>query len=131
AVHGVADMLRRITADQPLATASRLCHPGERFHDYLAEEVIGAASEQTRDLLRRLAYVGDVGAMTELEQGPTTPTFSMTGLVELCRQGLVWRGGVPSMWSLAPVLRDYFEHTAQLGAHERTMLPRRAADARR
>jgi ATP/maltotriose-dependent transcriptional regulator MalT/DNA-binding SARP family transcriptional activator len=116
AVHCAVEMLRGVTADQRLAVLPRLCCPGERFHDYLSEEVIGTASAEARQLLHRLALLGDVNS-----------TETTTGLAELCRQGLVRRGGARSTWSLVAPLQDYVEHTAAPNAQERAVMHRSAA----
>ncbi|HET9255183.1 MAG TPA: hypothetical protein VFO16_08270, partial [Pseudonocardiaceae bacterium] len=128
AVHSAIEMLRGVSADQRLAVAERLAQPGERFHDYLAEEVIGPAPEETRALLRRLAFLGEASSMTELTGGMSGTATPGAGLVELARQGLVRRGRSAGTWSLVPVLRDYFEHTARPDAHERTLVRLRAAE---
>jgi DNA-binding SARP family transcriptional activator len=124
AVHCAVEMLRAVQADQRLGAVGRLSQPGERFHDYLAEEVIGAAPAWVQQLLRRLAIYGEVRSPLEVGRGLNDPT---TALAELSRQGLVRRsGGDSTGWLLVRPLRDYFEHGAQ-SATERKALHAAAA----
>ncbi len=116
AVHCAVEMLRGVGSDQRLAAVARLSHPGERFHAYLAEEVLGAAPSWVVQLLRRLAIVGEIQTTDEA-----------TGLADLGRQGLVQRSGPHGTWSLVAPLRDYFEHERAPGADERAALHVRAA----
>jgi ATP/maltotriose-dependent transcriptional regulator MalT/DNA-binding SARP family transcriptional activator len=119
ALRSAVEMLRMVGADQRLATVERLSHPGERFHDYLAEEVLGTAPEWALQLLRRLSIFGEIyGA-----------DGTATGLTELSRQGLVRRCGGQSVGaSLVRPLRDYFEFGAPPPAHERHALHVSAAN---
>lgn len=120
AVHCAVEMLRVVSADQRLDAVELLCHRGERFHGYLAEEVLGAAPEWVHQLLRRLAIFGEIKPATEIAPGPHDPT---TVLAELSRQGLVRRsGGDSAEWSLVRPLRDYFEHEAAPSSSERKTL---------
>jgi ATP/maltotriose-dependent transcriptional regulator MalT/DNA-binding SARP family transcriptional activator len=124
AVHCAVEMLRTVQADQRLGAVARLSQPGERFHDYLVEEVISAAPEWVRQLLRRLAIYGEVRSPLEVARGLTDPT---TALAELSRQGLVRRGGGDSTgWLLVRPLWEYFEHGAP-SATERKALHSAAA----
>lgn len=115
AVHCAVEMLRVVGVDQRLAAVGRLCQPGERFHDYLAEEVLGTAPSWAAQLLRRLAIVGEAAGIS-------------TGLAELSRLGLVQRGRAPGTWSLARPLHDYFQHETALPATERAALHVTAAE---
>lgn len=125
AVHCAIQMLRMAQMDQRLVVVERLCHPGERFHDYLAEEVIGTAPGWVQQLLRRLAIFGEVRSAAEIASGIDDPT---TVLAELIRQGLVQRNvGDSTRWSLVRPLRDYFEHGTVLSSAERTELHMTAA----
>src|SRR5262249_52993216 len=65
ALHCAVEMLRTARTDQRLAVAELLSHPGERFYDYLAEEVIGAAPAWVQRLLRGLAISGEVLSVAE------------------------------------------------------------------
>ncbi|HEV7452474.1 MAG TPA: tetratricopeptide repeat protein, partial [Pseudonocardiaceae bacterium] len=124
ALHCAVEMLRAVEPDQRLAAVGQLSEPGQRFHSYLAEEVIGAASEWVQQLLRRLAIFGEVKFTTEIAGGIHDPTIA---LAELSRQGLVRRTGGGG-WSLVRPLRDYFEHEAALSASERRALHVTAAN---
>ncbi|MDQ4034026.1 MAG: hypothetical protein M3332_17990, partial [Actinomycetota bacterium] len=124
AVHCALEMLRGIGPDQRLAAVQQLSLPGQRFHDYLAEEVIGTSSEQVQQLLRRLAIFGEVSSTREIASGHDDLTMV---LADLSRQGFVLRtdGGVG--WSLVRPLRDFFGHEAVLSASERKALHMTAA----
>ena len=125
AVHCAVEMLRVVGTDQRISAVGQLSHPGERFHGYLVEEVMGAAPEWVQRLLRRLAIFGKISSTTEIAGGLTDPT---TALAELSRQGLVRRsGGDRAGWSLVGPLRDFFEHEAALSAAERRALHLTAA----
>ena len=129
AVHSAVEMLRTVALEQRLEAVGRLSHPGERFHEYLAEEVIGTAPRWVQQLLRRLAIVGEVRSMTELGHEVTTGVTDTTSrLTELSRQGLVQRGGPHSTWSLVRPLRDYFEHETAPSSTERVALHMTAAN---
>ncbi|MGH3787839.1 MAG: AAA family ATPase [Pseudonocardiaceae bacterium] len=126
AVHCAVEMLRAVEVDQRLSAVERLSQPGERFHGYLAEEVIGAAPEWVVQLLRRLAIFHDVRSTTEIARGLNDST---TVLAELSRLGLVRRSGDDSAgWSLVRPLRDYFEHEAPPTSSERKALHVTAAN---
>ncbi|MGH3984277.1 MAG: AAA family ATPase [Pseudonocardiaceae bacterium] len=127
AVHCAVEMLRGIGTDQRLSGVGQLSYPGERFHGYLVEEVIGAAPEWVQQLLRRLAIFGKVGSTAEIACGLDDPT---TVLTELSRQGLVRRSGGDRVdWSLVRPLQDFFEHDAEPSAGERSALHVMAANA--
>ncbi|MGH3813488.1 MAG: hypothetical protein ACRDUV_13725, partial [Pseudonocardiaceae bacterium] len=126
AVHSVVELLRVIGPDQRLVAVEQLCRPGERFHGYLAEEVIGAAPEWVQQLLRRFSVFGEVRSTTEIAGGLND---SAIALAELSRQGLVQRSGADSTgWSLVRPLRSYFEHEASTSASERRALHVTAAN---
>jgi ATP/maltotriose-dependent transcriptional regulator MalT/DNA-binding SARP family transcriptional activator len=124
ALHCAVELLRAVEPDQRLAAVGQLSEPGQRFHSYLAEEVIGAAPEWVQQLLRRLAIFGEVRFTTEIARGLHDPTIA---LAELSRQGLVRRTGGGG-WSLVRPLRDYFEHEAVPSASERRTLHATAAN---
>jgi ATP/maltotriose-dependent transcriptional regulator MalT/DNA-binding SARP family transcriptional activator len=124
AVHCAVEMLRTVPEDQRLHAVELLCHRGERFHGYLAEEVLGAAPEWVQQLLRRIAIFGD--SAMEMGAEPNDPTIV---LAELSRQGLVRRGGADhAAWLLVRPLRDYFEHEAAPSSSERKALHVTAAN---
>ena len=116
AVHSAVELLRGVGADHRLSAVGRLSHPGERFHGYLAEEVIGAAPEWVQQLLRSVAIFGAVDSTTGITRGPHDPTIA---LAELSRQGLVRRSDRDrASWSLVRPLHDYFEYEVALSASE-------------
>ena len=120
AVHSAVELLRGVAAEHHLSTVRRLSQPGERFHGYLAEEVIGAAPEWVQQLLRRLAIFGEFSSSREITRGLPDPAIV---LAELSRQGLVRRSGRDRAgWSLVRPLRDYFENDAAPSARERAAL---------
>lgn len=106
AVHSAVELLRGVNADQRLGTVRRLSDPGERFHDYLAEEVVGAAPDYEQQLMRRLAILGEVKSAMEIGNGLDDPT---SVLAELSRQGLVLHTGGDVGWALARPLQRFFE----------------------
>ncbi|MGB8200017.1 MAG: AAA family ATPase, partial [Pseudonocardiaceae bacterium] len=121
AVHCVVEMLRVVGVDQRLTAVEQLSHPGQRFHSYLAEEVIGAAPEWVQQLLRTLAIFGEVRSTTEITRElPAKDTTAL--LAELSRQGLVQRTSAGTGWALVRPLGDYFEHEAALSSRERKAL---------
>jgi DNA-binding SARP family transcriptional activator len=120
AVQCAVEMLRGVEADRRPATVKKLCQPGERFHDYLAEEVLGTAPERERYLLRRMTILDEVSSTTEITLGLDDQTAL---LAELVRQGLVQRSGEDSAgWTLVRPLRDFFAHEATPSVNERKAL---------
>jgi ATP/maltotriose-dependent transcriptional regulator MalT/DNA-binding SARP family transcriptional activator len=124
AVHSAVEMLRGTAADQRPTTVEQLAHPGERFHDYLNEEVLGDAPRWIHQLLRRLAIFGEIRYPAEISQGLNDPAIALT---ELSRQGLVQRIGDGAVWALVRPLQDYFQHEATPPASERKALHLMAA----
>jgi ATP/maltotriose-dependent transcriptional regulator MalT len=127
AVHRAVEMVRVVGVDQRLTAVEQLSHPGQRFHSYLAEEVIGAAPEWVQQLLRTLAIFGEVRCTTRIARGRTVNDM-MALFAELSRQGLVRRAGEGTGWALVRPLGDYFEHEAALPASERKALHVMAAN---
>src|SRR5581483_9947709 len=99
-------MLRVVGTDQRLGTVSALCRPGERFHSYLAEEVIGAAPACVQQQLRRLAIAKQARYTTETMW---TASDSTVLLAAMARQGLVRRIEGGSGWVLVRPLQDFFD----------------------
>lgn len=122
AVRCAVDMLRDVEVDHRLKTVEQLSHPGSQFHNYLAEEVIGAMPNWVQRLLHKLASLGHIKSVVETARGLNDPT---TVLAELSRQGLVQRS---AGWSLVRPLDDYFRHVAPSGGG-RKALHLAAADA--
>ncbi|MGH3830795.1 MAG: BTAD domain-containing putative transcriptional regulator [Pseudonocardiaceae bacterium] len=127
AVHCAVEMLRVVEADQRLTAVGQLAHPGQRFHRYLAEEVLSAEPEWVHQLLRTLAILGEVRSTTELSGGRGVHDTTAL-LAELSRQGLVWRTGGGTSWTLVPPLGHYFEHEAAPSSSERKALHVAAAN---
>ncbi|MGQ0837197.1 BTAD domain-containing putative transcriptional regulator [Actinokineospora sp.] len=121
ALCGAVEMLRGVDPDQRLsALEHHLTGPGERFHGYLAEEVLGSEPAWARDLLRRLAVFGTVTSRTVDAIGIAGASGLLT---ELTRRGLVRRGpGGLVRWSMIGPLVDYFDHEAVLPAADRAAL---------
>jgi ATP/maltotriose-dependent transcriptional regulator MalT/DNA-binding SARP family transcriptional activator len=115
AVHCAVEMLRGVDADQRLGMVRRLSDPGERFHDYLAEEVVGAAHDHERQLMNRLAILGEIRSAMEIGNGLDDPT---SVLAELSRQGLVLHTGGDVGWALVRPLQHFFEHKLAPSASE-------------
>lgn len=132
---GLAQRVRECTAGWPAAVVAaveavsgvggaeraavlrRLSRPGERFHDFLVEEVLGAEPAGVKDLLRSLAVCD--------EPGPSDPA----GLLpELTRRGLVV-AGPGSDRSVVPPLRDHLRHDPELTPADRVLLHSAAARA--
>jgi len=123
AVQCAVDMLRGVAVDKRLTTVKKLCQPGERFYDYLAEEVVATVPDWARQLLYRLAIFDEVSAATEITLGHQTSL-----LAELARQGLVRRSEESCTgWALIRALRDFFKYGATPSADERTAMHRTAA----
>src|SRR5262249_31143930 len=119
--------------EEPLAVLDRLVRPGERFHTYLAEEVIGREPDEVIgrepdevwQLLRRLAVFGSVSPVTETAIGGPRAAVR---LADLERRGLVRRiRGQQDRWSLVRPLRDFVDQTAMLEPDEQARLHRAAA----
>ncbi|HJT04731.1 MAG TPA: hypothetical protein VJ757_14065 [Pseudonocardiaceae bacterium] len=91
--HAAVEMVRAVRTDQRLDTVARLSHQGQRFHQYLTEEVIGAAPGWGQQLLRDLATFGGYPAHMVCATDATN-----TALVELSR--------VRGHWAKA---QQYFE----------------------
>ncbi|HJT02736.1 MAG TPA: BTAD domain-containing putative transcriptional regulator [Pseudonocardiaceae bacterium] len=124
AVHFAVEMLRVVEADQRLDTVGRLCRPGERFHGYLTEEVIGTAPEWVQQQLRKLAVAGQARSTT---QASWAFSDSAVVLAELVRQGLVRRRDGGSGWALVRPLQDFFDHELTPPSGERKALHEMAA----
>jgi ATP/maltotriose-dependent transcriptional regulator MalT/DNA-binding SARP family transcriptional activator len=123
AVHSAVEMLRGTGREHRLAAVEQLSHPGERFYDYLAEEVIGAVPQWVQRLLRRLAIFGEVRFAAEIAPELYDRAIALAELAELSRQGLVRRAGEDSAgWALVRPLQDFFEHVTTPSASERAAL---------
>jgi len=125
AVTAAMNVLRGIEPDQRLGALEHLSHPGERLHGYLTEEVIDGESVPVRELLRRLAVLGEAGPTTGFGAGiDDAPRL----LGDLTRRGLVRRHSGDSVhWSLVQPLWDYFDHEVVLSTGARAALHLTAA----
>lgn len=120
ALQSAVAMLRGVDPDQRLSVVTYLTRPGERFHGYLAEEVIGVEPEWIQELLRHLSVFEEFRSTTEITAGTVGAT---SALVDLARRGLVrHHSGDTGRWSLVQPLADYFSHEAVRSASERTRL---------
>jgi len=116
AVNSAVELLRGVEPDQRLGVLEQLSSPGERLHEYLAEEVVGREREPAQALLCRIALRGEAGSRIGVDDDASL-------LADLTRRGLVRRDPSDSArWSLVPPLRDYFDHETVLAAGERTAL---------
>lgn len=124
AVRVALDTLRTTPPDQRLNLLDRLTRPGELLHTYLAEEVLGREPEQVRELLSRLAVLGEASAASVTALGSDGARL----LPDLTRRGLVqWIPGHVDHWSVIRPLRDLYEHEPQQAPDERSRLHRIAA----
>lgn len=120
AVQCAVEMLRGVAVDKRLAIVKKLCQPGERFYDYIAEEVVDALPDSARQLLCKLAIFGGLNAAMEITPGLDHHAFLLT---ELARQGIVRRSGESSTgWALVRPLQDFFEYGEIPSAEERAAL---------
>ena len=128
AVCTAVGLLRGEPEDERLAALGRLTHPGERFHGYLAEEVVGAEPPLVRQLLRWLAVFGRMRPANAAAAAAATGIADAPAvLADLARRGLVVRvAGDGDRWALPRPLRDYFDHEPTPGS-ERAALHRAAA----
>jgi DNA-binding SARP family transcriptional activator/tetratricopeptide (TPR) repeat protein len=125
AVGSALDALRGGEAERSTRLVEQLVRPGQRFHAYLAEEVVGAEPAPVRALLRRLAVFGEARSTAGIAPGSDD---AESLLADLHRRGLVRRVSSEGVrWSLVRPLQDYFDHEAVLSADERCALHRAAA----
>ena len=125
AVNAAMDLLSRVDVDQRPQALERLTSPGERFHTYLAEEVIGREPSWVQDFLRRTAVFGGITSPATI--GFESPD-SAAALADLTRRGLLRRssGEIPR-WTLLPPLADYFQHETVMPGLEHAGLHAAAA----
>lgn len=121
----VAEAIREAPGDQRERVLRQLTRPGERFHGYLVEEVLGPESETVRELMRRLAVLGEVSPVTR-------PALGIDGaenlLADLTRRGLVrYTAMHDEHWSLVPPIRDVVNSQLPPSPAERVTLHRSAA----
>lgn len=127
AVLSAVELIRGHGPGDPTTALDELSRPGERFHTYLAEEVLAAEPAPTVDLLRRLAVYGEVGSVDVVGTGGEDGD-APAALADLIRRGLVRCGTRnPALRSLVPPLADYFRHDPTLTAGDRALLEVSAA----
>ncbi|MGH3625639.1 MAG: hypothetical protein ACRDQ5_28330, partial [Sciscionella sp.] len=120
ALHCAVGILRGVPPDQRYGVVEHLTAPGERFHGYLAAEVLGSEPKRVRQVLRRLAVLGEVRSTTEVA---SRNDLAADVLADLIRRGLVRRrAGDPAHWLLVQPVADFFEHKAVLSVGERMRL---------
>ena len=125
AVLAVAEALAGVEAAEYGNVVERLAHPGERFHNYLREEVVGRESEEVQDFLRRAAVLGEITVIAGL--GVSVPGPEGV-LVDLTRRGLLSNApGERECWRLVRPLADYFAQESVLLPAERAALHAAAA----
>jgi len=124
AVNAAVTALRGIDPAQRTEALETVAQPGGHFHRYLREEVVDPESAPIRELLRRLAVIGDTYSTANLAPGNDAVGL----LADLARRGLVRRSaGEVVHWSLVVPLRDYFDHHSVLTAGDRAALHLSAA----
>jgi DNA-binding SARP family transcriptional activator/ATP/maltotriose-dependent transcriptional regulator MalT len=110
AVRAAAEALARLGVEGGAGVVARLVHPGEPFHSYVAEEVLGTEPSWVQDCLRRIAAFGGVTNPDTI--GIESPEPAAV-LADLTRRGFVQRtSGTVPRWTLLSPLADYFEHEA-------------------
>lgn len=126
AVEHAVELLRAAGPDRWADAVDRLSGPGERFHAYLSEEVLGGEPEQVRRLLRRIAVVDEIGAAAW-----EALAIDHCVLADLARRGLlVRRGGADGVrFALVAPLADYFAHEDAVSAADQVALRIRVAEA--
>ncbi|MGY1632607.1 tetratricopeptide repeat protein [Geodermatophilus sp. SYSU D01186] len=125
AVQAAAEALPRLGPSEYAEALENLVHPGERFHAYLTEEVVGTEPRWVQDLLRRIAVFGGVTSPATIGGEAQDPAAV---LADLTRRGLLRRTpGDVSGWTLPPALADYFRHEAVTPRAERAGLLAAAA----
>ncbi|HEY4627580.1 MAG TPA: BTAD domain-containing putative transcriptional regulator [Blastococcus sp.] len=125
AVAAVVEALAGVEAVEYGPVVERLAHTGERFHNYLREEVVGREPEEVQDFLRRAAVLGEITVIAGL--GVSVPDPEAV-LVDLTRRGLLRNvPGERGCWRLIRPLADYFAQESVLRPAERAALHAAAA----
>jgi DNA-binding SARP family transcriptional activator/tetratricopeptide (TPR) repeat protein len=125
AVQAAGAALERADGADGPAALERLVAPGERFHTYLAEEVVGREPDWVQALLVRAAVFDGITSSATLGAGTRDPDAV---LADLTRRGLLRdRTGDNPRWSLVPPLARYFEHDGAVAAPARAELHAAAA----
>jgi ATP/maltotriose-dependent transcriptional regulator MalT len=123
AVYCAVEMLRGVPVEQRLARVEFVARPGERFHNFLTEEVLSSEPEHIRALLHRLSVLGEIRSAPD-----RAPDDVLRTLAELTRRGLVTGSSDGSgRWSLVRPLADYFTYESDLPVTQRVRLHATAA----
>jgi ATP/maltotriose-dependent transcriptional regulator MalT/DNA-binding SARP family transcriptional activator len=110
AVRAAVEAVAHAGAEGGAEAVTRLMHPGEPFHTYVAEEVLGKEPSWAQDCLRRIATFGGVTNPDTI--GVESPEPAAV-LADLTRRGLLQRSsGTFQHWTLLPPLAAYFDHEA-------------------
>src|SRR3954451_12448203 len=88
AVAAVAEALFGVDAAEYSVAMERPAQPGEWFHTYLREQVVGLEPEWVQDLLRRTAILGEITMPARLGVAAHDPELV---LADLTRRGLLQR----------------------------------------
>ena len=125
AVHAAVTALAREDGAGGSSALERLVAPGERFHAYLAEEVIGREPDWVQELLVRTAVFGGITSPVTLGSGDGDPGVV---LADLTRRGLLREtSGDDPRWTLVPPLARFFEHDGVVAGPSRAELHAAAA----
>ena len=120
AVAAVVEAMSGVEAAECSAAVERMAQPGEWFHTYLREEVLGWEPAWVQDLLRRTSVLGEITAPARLGVDAHDPEVV---LADLTRRGLLQRlPGERRRWRLIPPLSDYFAEETALPPARRAAL---------
>jgi ATP/maltotriose-dependent transcriptional regulator MalT/DNA-binding SARP family transcriptional activator len=122
----ILEMLERVGADHWAGFLENVSKPGGRLRPYLLEEVLDQEPQRVRDLLRRVAVLGEVTVPVARDLG-----FDEAGTVlpALARRGLVQPTYEDAdSWALIPPLQDLFDVELALSPNDRSELHRTAAE---
>ncbi|MGH3907628.1 MAG: tetratricopeptide repeat protein [Pseudonocardiaceae bacterium] len=114
-----AEAMRGIDPERRLDAVAQLTRPGGRLSTYLIEEVLDQEPEQVREVLRRVAVLGEVSLPVARALGVEDPERL---LADLTRRGLVRStAGSAVSWSVLRPLRDCVDKSV-IPEAERAML---------
>ncbi|WP_187351876.1 BTAD domain-containing putative transcriptional regulator [Allosaccharopolyspora coralli] len=117
AVDHLIGLLRDIPLERRVSVVERFATPGEPFHRYVLEQVLGEETADSRDDLRSLAACAHRGGAAV-----PCPAWEQR-LIGLARRGLV-RAEADRGWELVPPLRDHFALELRRAPRTRTALHR-------
>ncbi len=118
AVHHLLELVRDVPPERRQTVVERFAEPGQPFHRYLLEQVLG---EETADSMDDLWSV----AVCAKRSGPAVscPVWNER-LLALARRGLI-RPAADRGWELMPPLREHFNLELRRSPRIRTALHRR------